>query len=127
MMKKLLFNIKFTVTLLFCLLLVSCASPLHFTNSPLLTYDKDTEYSVEENSEGFALTVSYARYQFIPESGALAIACKSAFTSIAWEVAETKNRKIQHVNEQRIKISMGRNGLTGITSCRAYGLAEWIK
>jgi hypothetical protein len=101
------------------LLLVGCATPVSYTNQALHTYDKDTEYSIEERPDGFALTVYYSRYQFIPESDAVATACKSALTAIAYEVAEDRGRSIDQINEQRIRISMGRNGLTGITSCSA--------
>jgi hypothetical protein len=107
------------------LLLASCATPVSHTNVPLSTYDKDTEFAIEEREDGFGLTVYYSRYQFIPESGAVAIACKSALTSIAWEVSDSRGKRIKPVNEQRIRISMGRNGLTGITSCQAFGVAEW--
>ncbi|MHC4173936.1 MAG: hypothetical protein ACYST5_13490 [Planctomycetota bacterium] len=83
------------------------------------TYDHNTEYRIEEREGGFALTVYYRRYQFIPESDSVATACKSNLTSIAYEIAEERGKKIKPINEQRIKLSMGRNGLTGITSCSA--------
>lgn len=44
---------------------------------------------------------------------------------LAWEVAEKKGRKIDPINEQRIRISMGRNGFSGITSCQAFAVAKW--
>lgn len=105
--------------------LSGCATPVSHTNSPLATYDKDTEYAVEERQDGFGLTVYYSRYQFIPESSAVATACKSAVTSLAWEIAEKKGKSIDPVNEQRIRISMGRNGFTGITSCQATAIVDW--
>jgi hypothetical protein len=118
---------KLLLTLLLPLMLivVGCATPVSHSNIPLSTYDKDTEYGVEDRPDGFAITVYYSRYQFIPESDAVAISCKSALTAIAWEVADRKGRKIDPLNEQRIRISMGRNGVTGITSCQAYGVANW--
>ena len=105
--------------------LSGCATPVNYTGMPLTTYDKDTQYAVEERSDGFDLTVSYSRYQFIPESSAVATACKSMVTSLAWEIAEKKGKKIEPVNEQRTRISMGRNGLTGVTSCQATAIVEW--
>lgn len=80
---------------------------------------------MSDRVNGFDLTVNYSRYQFIPESSAVAVACKSALTSLAHELADKKGRKIKPLNEQRIRISMGRNGLTGITSCSAQAVAEW--
>lgn len=108
-------------------LLVGCASPVRHSNVPLSPYDKDTEYGLEERPDGFGITVYYSRYQFIPESEAVATACKSALTSIAWEIAEKRGKEIEPINEQRIRVSMGRNGLTGITSCSAYTIATWKK
>lgn len=106
-------------------ILAGCATPVSHTNVALSTYDRDTEYAVEDREGGFSITVYYSRYQFFPESDALALACKSALTSIAWEVSERRGREIVPVNEQRIRISMGRNGLSGITSCQAFAVAEW--
>lgn len=110
---------------LFMLFLTGCATPVSHTNIPLSTYDKDTEYGIEKRDNGFAITVFYSRYQFIPESDVVATACKSQLTAIAWEYADNEGREIEPVNEQRIRISMGRNGLTGITSCQASALAKW--
>lgn len=103
----------------------SCATPIGYNSVPLSTYDKDTKYGVVERPNGFELTIYYSRYQFIPESSALAVACKSALTATAWEVADKKGKKIKPVNEQRIRMSMGRNGLSGITSCQATAIVEW--
>lgn len=108
-----------------CLAFAGCATAVSFTDAPMTEHDKDTVYAVEDRPDGFSLTVRYARYQFIPESTSVAIACRAALTSIAWEVAERRGKKIDPVNEQRIRISMGRNGLTGITSCEASALAAW--
>lgn len=91
----------------------------------MMLYDKDTEYAVEEKPAGFSLTVYYSRYQFIPESSAVATACKSTLTSLAWELAEKRGKQISPINEQRIRISMGRNGLSGITSCQANTEVSW--
>jgi hypothetical protein len=116
---------KITLIVAVACLLASCATPVSHTNVPLATYDKDTEYAVTESEKGFGITVYYSRYQFIPESSAVAIACKSQVTAIAWDYAEKKGKKIAPLNEQRIRISMGRNGLSGITSCQAEAVAEW--
>jgi hypothetical protein len=114
--------------ILFAVILVSaCATPVSHTNIPVSTYDKDTEFGLEDRPNGFAITVYYSRYQFIPESSAVATACKSQLTAIAWEHSDKVGRPIKQINEQRIRISMGRNGLTGITSCQAYAIAEWVE
>ena len=113
------------VTLALMSLLFGCATATKQTDASMQTYDKDTEYALTLRPDGFSLAINYSRYQFIPESDAVATACKSALTAIAYELAEKQGRKIKQINEQRIRISMGRNGLTGITSCSALAVAEW--
>lgn len=106
-------------------LVSACATPVTYTDRPLQRFDKDTEYAVEGRTGGFTVTVYYSRYQFIPESDAVAVACKQALTAVAHDVAEGRGKKIQQINEQRIRISMGRNGVTGVTSCSATAPAEY--
>ncbi len=105
--------------------LIGCATPVSHTNAPLSTYDKDTEYGIEKRDDGFGITVYYSRYQFIPESDAVATSCKSQLTALAWEHADQVGKQIEPVNEQRIRISMGRNGISGITSCQASAVVKW--
>ena len=81
--------------LVFLLVLGACASPVSHTNTSLSTYDKDTEYGLEERFDGFGLTVYYSRYQFFPESDAVATACKNQLTAIAWEHSDRVGRKIK--------------------------------
>ena len=116
---------QFTFALTATVLLAGCATATKQTDAAMVAYDKDTEFAVAMKSDGFSVAVNYSRYQFIPESGAVATACKSALMSIAYEQADKQGRKIKQLNEQRIKISMGRNGLSGITSCAASAVAEW--
>jgi hypothetical protein len=97
------------------LVLAGCATPERYTNEPLSRYDRDTTYRVDEASDGFIVTVKYSRYQFIPESDAVSAAGRSALLSIAHEQADKRGRKVE-VNEQRIRMSMGRNGVSGVTS-----------
>ncbi|WP_309680214.1 hypothetical protein [Polaromonas sp.] len=118
---------KLFAALLFASVLAGCATATKQTDASMTPYDKDTEYAVAPQSDGFTIAINYSRYQFIPESGAVAIACKSALTAIAYEQAQKQGRRIQPLNEQRIRISMGRNGLSGITSCSALAVAEWQK
>ncbi len=116
-----------SITIIYSILVAGCATPMQHTDAPMITYDRDTEYSVVSRPDGFAITIYYSRYQFIPESSAVAVACKSALTAIAYEHADKQDHKIQPINEQRIRVSMGRNGFTGITSCSASAVAEWQK
>ena len=88
-------------------------------------YGKNAKYTIEVQPGGFVVHVSYSRYQFIPESNVVAAECKSAVTSIGWEYAEKQGRQIEPINEQRISVSMGRNGLKGTTTCDASAPARW--
>ena len=105
--------------------LASCATPIQQSSASMTVYDRDTEYAVTDRADGFAIVINYSRYQFIPESSAVAQACKSALTSLAHDLADRKGKKLKPIDEQRIRLSFGRNGLTGITSCSASGIAEW--
>ena len=93
-----------------------CATPDRYIDEPMIRMDKDTEYFVEDFDGGFILTVEYSRFQFIPESDAVDKAANSRMLSLAYEIAEQRGKTIKPVNEQRIRKSMGRNGITGITS-----------
>lgn len=116
----------FGISLVSIVLFTGCTRPMGYTNKPMHTYDQNTEYTIQERDNGFTITTYYTRYQFIPESDSVLQACKSNLTAIAYEIAEAKGKKnIKPINEQRIKISMGRNGLTGITSCSASVPVEY--
>ena len=106
-------------------LLTSCATAVRQSEAPMSQYDKNTKYGVEPRPDGFGISIYYSRYQFVPESDAVAAACKQALTSIAWEQSEKQGKEILPINEQAIRISMGRNGLSGITSCSAFATAKW--
>ena len=106
---------------------MGCATPVSHRNIALSTYDKDTEYGLEENPSGYGLTIYFSRYQFIPESTSVATSCTTMLTAIAYEISETKGKKINPINEQKIRLSMGRNGFSGITSCQAFAAIEYAQ
>ena len=106
-------------------LLSGCATPVRQSDAPLSQYDKNTKYGIEPRPDGFGISIYYSRYQFVPESDAVATACKQALTSIAWEQAEKQGKELVPINEQAIRLSMGRNGMSGITSCSAFATAKW--
>lgn len=105
--------------------IVGCATAVKQTDAPMSQYDKNTKYAIETRPDGFSVSIYYSRYQFIPESDAVAVACRQALTSIAHEHASKAGREIQQINEQAIRLSMGRNGMSGITSCTASAPARW--
>ncbi|ANX03209.1 hypothetical protein PG2T_02730 [Immundisolibacter cernigliae] len=105
--------------------LAGCATAAKQTNAPMSQYDNNTKHAIEPRPDGFLVSIYYSRYQFFPESDAVATACKQALTSIAHEHASKAGREIEQINEQAIRLSMGRNGLSGITSCSASAPAKW--
>ena len=118
-------SLKVSLSLVIAAVVTACATPIEQASGSMTSYDRDTEYSVIPRQDGFTLVINYGRYQFIPESSAVATACKSTLTSLAHELAERQARKIRPLDEQRIRLSFGRNGLTGVTSCSASAVAEW--
>lgn len=114
-----------TILVIAMLGLSACTYANTYSEQPMKALDRNSEYSVVDNPKGFTITVQYARYQMIPETQAVVEACKSALLSSAYDYAEGKGRKIQAINEQRIKLSTGRNGLSGMTSCSASVPAEY--
>ncbi|MCP4669169.1 MAG: hypothetical protein GY849_22770 [Deltaproteobacteria bacterium] len=116
-----------SILLIVCSLVVlgGCATAKQQSDMPLTNYDQDTKYGIRENKSGFEIEIYYSRFQFFPESDAVATACKSQLLAIAWDYSDKAGKEIKPINEQRIRISMGRNGFTGITSCRAHAVAKW--
>jgi hypothetical protein len=49
----------------------------------------------------------------------------ATITSLAYDVAEKRGRQIKPVVEQRIRTSLGYNGITGVSSCSATAPVEW--
>jgi hypothetical protein len=115
----------FTIITAWIILITGCTAPVKYENTPLKVYDKNTKYTIEPSKNGYYTIIDYTRYQFIPESDSVATACKSQLTAIAWEYADKQGKDIKHINEQRIQISLGRNELSGITSCKAKVFVKW--
>lgn len=114
-----------TLAVLVVMSLGGCATAQQQSDISLDRSAPNTDYGIMATPDGFEIEVKYSRYQFIPESEAVATACKSQFLALAYQYADSEKRQINPINEQRLSFSMGRNGLTGITTCRAHGVAIW--
>lgn len=102
---------------------VGCTSP-----GPLgRVGDSEPGYKVEDRPGGFTISTTYSRYQFVPESMSVQESCKAGLLASAHDFAESLGRKIEPINEQRLRISMGRNGITGMTSCEASVPVVWAR
>ncbi len=113
------------LTLMAMLALAGCTTPVQYSQGPMTRLDKDTEYRVEDQKNGFQLIVSYSAYTFLAESSAMLTMCRNTITSLAHDIAEKRGRKIKPVAEQRIRTSLGYNGITGVSSCSATAPVEW--
>lgn len=111
--------------LLLSLFLTGCATPIGFSQKPMANFDRDTLYNIEDAPDGFTVNVYFSRYQFIPETPAVISAAKASALSIAYNTAHARQRPIKPPNEQRIRVSTGRNGFTGITSCTVQVPVEY--
>jgi hypothetical protein len=85
----------------------------------------DAKVQIVDTADGFSVDVKYSRYQMIPESSALLVACRAIATARAYEEAKGRGKEIEPINEQTIRVSTGRNGLLGLTSCRAFAEAHF--
>ena len=103
----------------FTLFLFSCTAPTYYMPEPWDIYDDNTQYKIEEGEGSFKLFIVHSRYQFIPEISAVTDICRQQIMNMAYEHAEKQGREIYPINEQRIKLSNGRNAASGMTSCSA--------
>ena len=87
--------------------------------------DKDTEYSIEERPAGFRISVIHSRYQFIPDASEVRHACRTTVSSLAYDVAARRGRRIRPLSEDRIRVDTARNILNGVSSCSAGATAEY--
>lgn len=105
--------------------LASCTTPADVSQPMSAAKDQNADVRVADISGGFAVDVTYSRYQFVPETSALLTACRSLALARAADEARRRGREIQPVLEQDIRVSTGRNIVTARTKCRAYGEFHW--
>jgi hypothetical protein len=114
------------ITPLLCLALLSaCTTPADVSKPLTAGGDKNAKFDIKDTATGFTVDVRYSRYQMIPELDALLVACRSIVTTRAYEEAKRRGRDIQPINEQTIRVSTGRNILSGRSACRAFAEAIW--
>ncbi|MGI8706471.1 MAG: hypothetical protein ACR2JJ_11895 [Sphingomicrobium sp.] len=105
--------------------LCGCTTPADVSKPMSAANDPNAEIKVVATADGFAVDVTYSRYQFMPETGALLTACRSLALAAATDEARRRGREIQPVLEQDIRVSTGRNIVNARTKCRAYGEFCW--
>ena len=105
--------------------LSACTTPADVSQPLTAGGDKNAKFDIKDTSNGFTVDLRYSRYQMIPEADALLVACRSIATTRAYEEAKGRGREIQAINEQTLRVSVGRNILSGRTACRAFVDATW--
>jgi hypothetical protein len=106
-------------------LLGACTTPADVTKPLSVANDPNAKVAIVDTADGFTVEVAYSRYQFIPETSAIFTACRSIALARASEEAKRRNREIQPINEQDIRVSAGRNILNARTACRAFVETRW--
>lgn len=114
-----------TLVLSATLAVAACTTPADVSKPLAEGRGNDAKIKVADTATGFSVDVRYNRYQFVPETGALLVACRSIATARAYEEAKNRGREIEPINEQTIRVSTGRNGIVGLTTCRAFAEAQW--
>ncbi len=123
-MLKCAMRLWFTPTAILVLAVASgCEAPARYTALPMTPYDKDTAYRVDDSPSGFTLYVQQARYQFAFNDDIQA-SCSQAIRSLAHEIGDRQGRHIEFDN-LHAKMSFGRNGANGISSCTAMVPVLW--
>lgn len=116
---------KPTIPLLLLVAVSACTTPADVTQPLSNASDKNAEFKVNDTASGLAVELRYSRYQFVPETDALLTACRSMLTARTYEEAKNRNRTIEPIDDQQIRVSTGRNIIKGRTSCRAFVEARW--
>ena len=114
-----------TIPLLCLALVTACTTPADVSKPLTAGGDKNAKFTINNTATGFTVDLRYSRYQFIPEADALLEACRSIATTRAYEEAKLRGKEIQPVNEQNLRVSVGRNIINARTSCRAFVEAVW--
>lgn len=107
--------------------LSACTRPADVSRPTIDQGDANAKVEVKDTTEGFTVDVSYSRYQFVPETSALLVACRSIATARANDEAKRRGRDIEPVSDQAVRVSAGRNIINARTACRAFVEVRWRK
>jgi hypothetical protein len=101
------------------LALAACSSASDFGDGRYDRHSGDTAWRLEETPSGFAVTVRQDLYRFIPHMGSVELNCRREAIALALTEARRRGRPNVELDERLVRSSVGRNGVTGITSCTA--------
>lgn len=86
----------------------------------------DATYKVENRPGGFLISSTYISHQQVTERDARS-SCKRSIIATAHDYADSFGRKIEPVNEERVRISMGRSAIPGMSTCEASVPVVWAR
>jgi len=101
-------------------MVAACTTPADVSMPLSAGGDKNAKFDIADTANGFTVDLTYSRYQFVPEGDALIVACKSIATNRAYEEAKKKGKEILPIDDDAIRVSIGRNILNARTACRAF-------
>lgn len=113
------------IGLILGLALCGCTTPADVSSPSYASQDRNVRATIRSMPDGFSVDLRYSRYQFVPETTALSIACKAALRARADEEARSRNRAIRAIADDEIRVSFGRNIINARTACRAYAEVHW--
>lgn len=97
-----------------------------FSGGGVLERDRNATYKVENRPDGFMI-LSKSRFSPPAESETVRSTCIKSLMATAHDYAHSFGRQIQPLEEQRIRVSLNRNGNTGITNCEASVSVVWAR
>ncbi len=115
----------FSTTVLVLAVAAGCAGQTSHSSGPYTELDKDTEYRIDERPGGFRVAVNRSRYQWFPDAAEMRHACRTTVTSLAYDSASQRGRRIRPIPEDRIRVDTARNILTGVSFCAASATVEY--
>ncbi len=109
-----------------CLVSAACTTTAPpYSGRQMSTYDMSTEYTVEYVPDGFKLAVDYRYQQFTILPGSAAAECRTAMHNVADSLADRRQRPIEPIGDQDIKLHTSRNWFGKITVCSATAPVVW--
>lgn len=85
------------------------------------------DYGVMESSDGLKISLSYSKYQFIPDRDAVREVCVTQTKRVANAYAAENNKKLSEISDSAIKVSTRRNGGLGMTYCQSTLFAGFVE
>jgi hypothetical protein len=107
------------VSLVVAVLLSACTTAADFTAAPYDRRSGDTAWRLDEDPQGFTVSVRQDLYRFIPDAAGTEASCRREAVALALVEARRRGRVDARVDERLVRSSFGRNGVSGVSTCTA--------